>query len=274
MKGMVHIMNKRECLYEIADLEIAAILPQMNHVQLDEYWDKLHVFIDNYSKLEENIKTRLSARDYKDLFAYISTLRDMLADIYADGMVNEIQSQININSKMENIRHERLEAFMSYFLSTVTILSIDIQKAELISLEETDGMNEVKGVGVSKESVISDDKKTILAVDDNPVHLSALKACLKDAPYKLMCLSSGEDALRYIEKKKPDLFILDILMPGMDGIALAHKIRKSGHTAQIIFLTGSSSRDVVEKAVEAGAVDFIVKPAIKDNVLARIGRFI
>jgi CheY-like chemotaxis protein len=278
LTGGIKSMNKRECLYELPDLKLEGVLLRMNDTQLNEYWDTLHFFIDNYPKLEDSIKNRMSARNYKDLFTDISTLRDMLTDIHADGMAKEMQSQINANTKTENIRHERLEAFISYFLSTVTILSIDIQKAELLSLEETDeetdGKPEVRDAGASEESVKLDNQKTILAVDDNPVHLTALKTYLKGAPYKLTCLSSGEDALRYIEKKHPDLFILDIMMPGIDGIELAKRIKTSDPAAKIIFMTGSSSKDVVLKAFEAGCVDFIVKPANKDNVIARISKSI
>ncbi|MDR0324943.1 MAG: response regulator [Oscillospiraceae bacterium] len=263
-------MNKRECLYELAELKLDGLLQKFTGVQLDEYWDKLHLFIDQYPLLETEMRNDLKVQKYKEFFSALSSLRDLLADIRADDMAQEIQTQISTYTKLENVRHDKLEAFMSYFLTTVSILSIDIQRVELISLEETEGKNKPT-VEVHKKS---DNQKTILAVDDNAVHLNALRAHLKDAPYKLMCLSSGEDALRYIEKKQPDLFILDIMMPGMDGIELAEKLKESGQTASIIFLTGSSSRDVVLRAVKAGASDFIVKPAIKDNVLAKIEKFI
>jgi CheY-like chemotaxis protein len=233
----------------------------------------LHSFIDDYPRLEESIKNHLSAKKYKDLFVDISTLRDMLKSIHATDMANEIQVHINANTKIENIRHELLEAFLVYFLSAITILSIDIQKAELISNAEANGMPLIENTDILAPDN-SDEPKTILAVDDNPVHLTALKNCLKDAPYKLMCLSSGEDALRYIEKKKPDLFILDIMMPRMNGFELAKRIKTSGQTAKIIFLTGSSSKDIVIQAIEAGGADFIVKPANKDNVVTRISKLI
>jgi CheY-like chemotaxis protein len=232
----------------------------------------------------------------------------MLKDIHANDMAGDLQIQISANKKLENIRHERLEAFMGYFLSTVSILSIDIQKAEIMALAEmgaseeakTDAAQDAKGVAqyakeaaseekgtappqvYAAESVVEpyaapaapDSQKTILAVDDDPVHLSSLKACLEGSPYKLTCLSSGEDALRYIDKKKPDLFILDIMMPGIDGLELAKRIKTSVKEAKIIFLTGSSSKDIVLKAIKSGGVDFIVKPAAKSNVMPRISKLI
>jgi CheY-like chemotaxis protein len=241
---------------------------EMTSMQLDEYWKKLYEFIDDYPILEESLKKYLAERNYKDFFIGLSTLRDILTGIHAADMAQEIQSQISLNTKYENIRHEKLEAFMSYFLASVSILSIDIQKVELLSLD--DEKHKVVYTDLKK----SGKYKTILAVDDNPVHLNALRAHLQDEPYKLMCLSSGEDALRYIEKNQPNLYILDIMMPGMDGIELAQRIINVIPTATIIFLTGSSSRDIVLEAINAGASDFIVKPAIKENVLARIEKFI
>jgi CheY-like chemotaxis protein len=87
-------------------------------------------------------------------------------------------------------------------------------------------------------------------------------------------VTSGRDALRFLQRHKPALFLLDIDLPEMDGYALAAKIRESGQKAPIIFLTGNSQRGCVVKAIETGAADFIVKPIIKDDIVAKIYKYI
>jgi CheY-like chemotaxis protein len=117
-------------------------------------------------------------------------------------------------------------------------------------------------------------EKNILAVDDTEFFLRTLKTLLQDTPYKLTCITSGKVALNFLQKNHPDLFILDIDMPEMNGYELAMRIRECGQQAPIIFLTGNTTQKSVEKAHMVGASDFIAKPVNKDQVLQRINKFI
>jgi len=113
--------------------------------------------------------------------------------------------------------------------------------------------------------------KKILAVDDSPEILSFMSKVFKDH-YKTFCVMSGKAALKVMEAQTPDIFILDIDMPEMNGYELAKEIRKnSKHTkTPIIFLTGNSTKTHVMKALQSGGNDFIVKPASYETVLSKI----
>ena len=119
---------------------------------------------------------------------------------------------------------------------------------------------------------MNNEQKLILAVDDAPFLLQTLKMHLSDSPYKIVCVTSGADALRFIEKKTPDLYILDVEMPEMDGYELAMNIMELGKKAPIIFLTGNSDKESVAKALTVGASDFIIKPINKEQALSRIAK--
>ncbi|MCL2663831.1 MAG: response regulator [Oscillospiraceae bacterium] len=116
--------------------------------------------------------------------------------------------------------------------------------------------------------------KTIMAVDDMPLFLKSLKAMLHDMPYKVVCVTSAKDALRFIENHQPDLFILDIEMPDTNGYQLAEKLIGSGQKAPIIFMTGNSSPEDKEKALSIGASGFILKTMNKDDVIEVIQKYI
>jgi CheY-like chemotaxis protein len=116
------------------------------------------------------------------------------------------------------------------------------------------------------------EQKLILAVDDASFILQTLKMHLSEQPYKLVCVTSGADALRFIEKRTPDLYLLDVEMPEMNGYELALEIMTLGKKAPIIFLTGNSDKESVAKAMMVGAVDFIIKPINKEQVLSRIAK--
>jgi CheY-like chemotaxis protein/HPt (histidine-containing phosphotransfer) domain-containing protein len=256
-----------EYLHSIPEIKMAWQKP-MTVNELNDYIKSLDFFIESFPAEEEKIKTALAAKDYASLSSCLSVIRDMLVTIYADELAQECQRQVY---ELKNVKHEKLEAFMTYFLKSLSMLSIDIQVAILKNQnneqERPPGEEPVKNTGEAKE------KKTILAVDDTPFFLSVLKKILQDIEYKLICVTSGMDALIYLEKHKPDIFLLDIDMPEMNGYELAARIRKTGQKAPIVFLTGNAKKENVIKAVQAGAADFIVKPINKEEILSKIDRY-
>jgi CheY-like chemotaxis protein len=116
--------------------------------------------------------------------------------------------------------------------------------------------------------------KNILAVDDTEFFLLTIETLLQGTPHKLISATSGKMALGLLQNSCPDLFILDIEMPEMNGYELAQKIREMGQKAPIIFLTGNSRPESVEKALKAGASDFLAKPISKVKFLERIAKLI
>jgi len=121
----------------------------------------------------------------------------------------------------------------------------------------------------------TDLNKKILAVDDMPEILSFVNNALKNN-YKILAVPGGKAALKVMETQKPDLFILDIDMPEMDGFELATRIRQMPEhaTTPIIFLTGNSSREHIATATMVGGNEFIVKPATHEYLLTKVGRFL
>jgi len=258
----------KERLLGISELKLAGI-QKMDEQKLNIYVKSLNSFTEGFSGLEEKIKSALEARDYVSLSKHLADMRDLLTAIHVVDMADECTKQIK---ELKNVKHEKLEAFMSYFLTSLSMLSIDIQMAEL---KEQEGRADVPfEQKPSAKTEQSKDKKTILAVDDTPFFLTTLKKILQEADYKLICVTSGSDALKSLEKHHPGLFLLDIEMPEMNGYELAAQIKKRGEKAPIVFLTGNAKRENVVRAVEAGAADFIVKPVNKEEVLAKIKRYV
>jgi len=120
-----------------------------------------------------------------------------------------------------------------------------------------------------------DMSKIIMAVDDMPEILSFVNNALKNH-FKVIAVPGGKAALKAIEMQKPDLFILDIDMPEMNGYELAEKIRSNpGHVkTPLIFLTGNSKREHITKAMAVGCNDFIVKPASHEILLTKAEKFL
>ncbi|MEQ8427697.1 MAG: response regulator [Gammaproteobacteria bacterium] len=101
--------------------------------------------------------------------------------------------------------------------------------------------------------------KTILYVDDSEEMIELVQLVLSRSGYQLLTLSDTENTVDYILENKPDLVILDINMPGMDGIEVVRNVRKQQFTNPIIMFTASTSERDKEKAFQAGCDEYIVK---------------
>lgn len=120
-----------------------------------------------------------------------------------------------------------------------------------------------------------DTKKHILIVDDVTTNLKVAGDVLKDK-YQLSMAKSGAQALEFLKKAKPDLILLDVRMPGMDGYETLEHIKSNVETSNIpvVFLTVDDKRESEIKGLKMGAMDFILKPFEPDIMLSRIEKIL
>ena len=118
---------------------------------------------------------------------------------------------------------------------------------------------------------MSEPQATILVVDDLPANIKVLDAVLTPRGYRVIPAGSGTEALATVHTARPDLVLLDLLMPGMDGHAVCRRLREEPATRvlPVIMITASSDADKV-RALEAGADDFVAKPFNQAELLARV----
>lgn len=115
-------------------------------------------------------------------------------------------------------------------------------------------------------------KATILIVDDNPNNVQLLKAVMTMRGFDVLVAKNGLHALETVKAELPDLILLDIMMPEMDGFEACQKLKESPATQNIpiIFLTAKSHIDDIMKGFELGAVDYITKPFSSNELVARV----
>lgn len=112
----------------------------------------------------------------------------------------------------------------------------------------------------------------ILIADDNPQNVELLEAYLGDLDCELLVARDGDEALRAVESQRPDLVLLDIMMPRVSGFEVCRKIRANPATRDtlILIITALNETTDFERGVQAGTDDFLTKPVNKTELMCRI----
>ena len=112
----------------------------------------------------------------------------------------------------------------------------------------------------------------ILLVDDTPANLELLVDCLSENGFEVSVAIDGETALKQSQVVCPDLILLDVMMPGIDGFETCRRLKNNDQTKDIpvIFLTALSDQDHILQGFSVGAVDYVIKPIFQQELLARV----
>src|SRR3954463_6771897 len=112
----------------------------------------------------------------------------------------------------------------------------------------------------------------ILVVDDQPINVQLLKRKLEREGIRVTAAYNGLEALEFVKKDQPDLILLDVMMPDMDGIEVCQRLQADEVTRSIpiIFVTARTSKEGKIEGLGVGAVDYITKPIDLDETLARV----
>ncbi|MDK9717579.1 MAG: response regulator [Trichlorobacter sp.] len=118
----------------------------------------------------------------------------------------------------------------------------------------------------------NEQRSVILVVDDDANNLAVVRDCLVACKYTILVAEDGESAIKRAEYARPDLILLDVMMPGIDGYETCRRLKsvKSTHDIPVLFMTALAETGNKVKGLEAGAVDYITKPFQREELLARI----
>lgn len=113
-------------------------------------------------------------------------------------------------------------------------------------------------------------KPVVLVVDDSPDSLGMINTALDQAGYTVLVALNGQQALDIVDRIKPDVVLMDAVMPVMDGFEACRILRKTLPLTPVIFMTGLTDVEHIVKAFEHGGNDYITKPILPEELLARI----
>jgi two-component system response regulator RegX3 len=111
----------------------------------------------------------------------------------------------------------------------------------------------------------------ILVVEDDESHVLALTVGLEREGFAVTALRDGENAVETVERVRPDVILLDVMLPGVSGIEICRELRARGHTTPVVFVSARSDELDVVVGIEVGADDYVPKPYRMRELVARIG---
>lgn len=120
------------------------------------------------------------------------------------------------------------------------------------------------------------EKKRILVIDDEPELVKAIQIRLEQAGYGVLTAYDGMGGIARAREEKPDLIILDLIMPRMDGFEVCDRLRKDPETAfiPVVVLTAMEQEEAAKKALSAGAKGYMVKPLEQEILLFTVRKFL
>lgn len=115
-------------------------------------------------------------------------------------------------------------------------------------------------------------KKTVLYIDDTEMMLELMEGILYDTEFRLYTSNEANDGIRLAKKINPDIILVDIMMPQMDGFMVSKVLKRNPETKHIpiIFVTSLNTKEDLLNAIKSGGIDYIVKPFEASDLLARI----
>lgn len=154
----------------------------------------------------------------------------------------------------------------------------EVEKEE-IAISEEEFMQEMEAEAVPEPETVTESKqeeivsgsgaKSIMVIDDSIVIRKMIEIALEDEDFRILSATSGKEGMEAVERDNPDLIILDMLLPDMNGIDVLKKIKES-KKLPVIMLSGKDSPQLVENAKEAGVNDFLPKPFKDEELVEKV----
>ena len=263
----------KDKLFTVSELSQEKI-KKMSDEELGDYLVALSDFCAEFQAQENGLRGSIKIKHYVFVLQWLTAIEVSLSKIHATELAEDCRSHIAMNKDFNNIHHEKLDVFIKYLLSSMSMLSADIKMLHLPKKLEQENIEEIpEHVAVEVELLSqgsSSDAKTVLVVNKMTMFMNSFKNALSDVGHRLIGVTSAEDALNYLKTSKPDLFVIDEDLPGTNSYVFTKIIRATGHLAPIIFTTSNITKDKMVKFMEAGVADFIVKPITPADVYKKV----
>ena len=235
--------------------------------------------VKTVSEHEQNIRNAMEEQEIggRQILESIGKLRDITHSVKkgSDDMEQSGETLVKETDEFIKISKETVDG-MNEILSGINQINVSINHVNEMSIENNNNFESVKQETQKFNVTSGDEKKKILMVDDDEIHLEMVESVLQN-DYDIKSAKSGKEAMGlFYQGLVPQLILLDLIMPDMDGWNTYTRIKAISnlHDIPIAFFTVSDDPKNIQHAQEIGAVDYIKKPYDKDDLINRIGKIL
>jgi methyl-accepting chemotaxis protein len=235
--------------------------------------------VKTVSEHEQNILHAMEEQEVggRQILESISRLRDITSSVKkgSDHMAESGKTLVRETDGFIKTSKETVEG-MNEILKGVNQINVSVTHVNEMSLENNRNFESLKQETEKFNVSAGDAKSKILMVDDDVIHLEMVESVLRNE-YEITSAKSGKEALAlFYQGLVPQLILLDLIMPGMDGWNTYSRIKaiSSLHDIPIAFFTASNDPKDIQHAHDMGAVDYIKKPYDKDDLLRRVEKIL
>ncbi|MDR2716562.1 MAG: methyl-accepting chemotaxis protein [Treponema sp.] len=235
--------------------------------------------VKTVSEHEQNIRNAMEEQETggKQILESISRLRDITHSVKkgSDNMEESGETLVKETDEFIKTSKETAEG-MNEILKGINQINVSVNHVNEMSLENNNNFESLKRETEKFNNTVDNEKKKILMVDDDAIHLEMVESVLRDE-YDVSTVKSGNEALGlFYQGLVPQLILLDLIMPEMDGWDAYNRIKAISnlHDTPIAIFTASNDPKDIKHAQEMGAVDYIKKPYDKDDLINRVGKIL
>ena len=202
----------------------------------------------------------------------IGTALDGFSQRLASGSLSGSGAASNINEIKNEIDRLKREEIQQYFRAAADSAKPLKQWAHELRRECEPHLKSARALNAMAERV----RPIVLVVDDDEFQYKIITRLLEDENYNLIFAKDGLEALNVLRKTRPDIILMDVMMPNMDGMETTRQLKAIPQFAKtpVIMMTGKSEGKVIVDSLKAGASDFVVKPFNREILLNKIRKFI
>jgi methyl-accepting chemotaxis protein len=233
--------------------------------------------VKTVSQHEQNIRNAMEEQEAggKQILESISRLRDITHSVKkgSDDMAESGKTLVKETDEFIKTSQKAVEG-MNEILKGINQINVAVSHVNEMSLENNRNFESLKKETEKFNDTVDNGKQKILVVDDDSIHLEMIETALSDQ-YEVSTAKSGKEALGlFYQGLVPNLILLDLIMPDMDGWNTYSRIKAIGglYNTPIAFFTSSDDPKDKQHAREMGAVDYIKKPYERNDLLRRVGR--
>ncbi|MDR2542457.1 MAG: methyl-accepting chemotaxis protein [Treponema sp.] len=243
-------------------------------------FDAIDSSVKTVSEHEQNIRNAMEEQEAggKQILESVSRLKDITLSVKngAEDMSGSGEELIKKTHEFISISNQVVQGMNEILSGAMNQIKLAVKHVDEMSSENDRNFSDLKQESEKFNVSTGEEKKIVLVIDDDDIHLMATKTIL-ETEYEFIAARSGQEAISLFYKGLvPNLVLLDLVMPEMDGWEAYERIKAIGnlHHVSVAFFSSSDDPQSIDRAKKMGAVDFINKPVKKGELLERVKKIV